>query len=71
MTNDSYDSAAQQEKELCREKQERMEQFARQFNDDAEGLRLHHELCNPAVAEAATQCRVVWAQVKGYPYWPV
>lgn len=71
MTNNSSDTIAQHEKEALREKQDRMDHLARQFNDDAEGLRLHQELCNPAVAEAATQCRVVWAQVKGYPYWPV
>eukprot|EP00892_Ulva_mutabilis_P005082 jgi/Ulvmu1/2946/UM149_0029.1 len=70
MPNISSGSNGQQERDAYREKQERMEHFARQFNDDSEGLRLHHELCNPAVAEAASQCRVVWAQVKGYPYWP-
>jgi hypothetical protein len=32
---------------------------------------LHRELSDAAVAESAQTARIVWAQVKGFPFWPV
>ena len=32
---------------------------------------LHRELSDAAVAESAEASRIVWAQVKGFPFWPV
>lgn len=30
-----------------------------------------HPLTHPKVVEDAMRSEVVWARVKGYPYWPV
>lgn len=34
-------------------------------------VQLHRELSDAAVAESAQASRIVWAQVKGFPFWPV
>lgn len=34
-------------------------------------VQLHRELSDAAVADSAHTARIVWAQVKGFPFWPV
>jgi hypothetical protein len=38
---------------------------------NAPDQQLHHELGDAALLRAADDSRIVWAQVKGYPFWPV
>lgn len=40
-------------------------------NSSDQMVQLHTELIDSAVAESAHSARIVWAQVKGFPFWPV
>jgi hypothetical protein len=45
--------------------------IADSLKNDSDLSTLHHAVSDPAVTQAALQCKLVWAQVKGYPWWPV
>ena len=42
-----------------------------QIQDDPQLLALHRIFTNSKVIEGCIHHKVVWAQVKGYPWWPV
>jgi hypothetical protein len=71
MTDTSSGLPADEDKGSSQKDKERLDGIAAHLKSEPELLRLHHELSDPAVGEAASQCRLVWAQVKGFPWWPV
>lgn len=42
-----------------------------QIQDDPQLLALHRIFTNSKVIDGCVHHKIVWAQVKGYPWWPV
>jgi hypothetical protein len=47
------------------------EDAVKQLSDDPQLLALHRVFTNSRFVEACAQHKIVWAQVKGHPWWPV
>lgn len=46
-------------------------EIRKQLKEDPQLLALHISFSQPAFITSACQYKIVWAQVKGHPWWPV
>jgi hypothetical protein len=50
---------------------DREREIRKQLKDEPQLLTLHTAFSQPALIQLAHSHKVVWAQVKGHPWWPV